>query len=167
MAKSAKILVALVLCCSLLTGCSSIFPDDVVDDVMTFDDLTISLPIYFDNMTIYDETNPVSGLFVYGYSEIIVTGLRDDKSQFEEIPTLEEYGKKLIENSEVNAEIEIIDGLVTFTYYQLNNNQSYTYFASLYEGTDSFWLVTACCQTMNFKHAKDKFLEIFHSVQVA
>ena len=105
--------------------------------------------------------------FAYGYSEIIITGLRDDKSLFEEVPTLEEYCNTVIENSDVACEIEVIDGLTTFTYYQLNGDKSYTCIAAVYEGTESFWLITATCQTMNYKYAKDKFIEIFKSAQVA
>ena len=167
MARSAKVLVALILCCSLLCGCSALIPDEVEYQSLTDTDLTITLPSYFENMSAYDDTVPTSGFFAYGYSEILITGLRDDKAQFEEVPTLAEYCNSLIENSGIECEIESMDGLLTFTYYQLNSDKSYTCIASVYEGTDAFWLITATCQTMNYKYAKDKFIEIFKTVQVA
>ena len=168
MSKLSRVIVSLVLICALtLCGCSSILPAEMEDQVLTFDDLTISMPVYFEDLTQFDDSIPTTGFFVYGYSEIVLTGLRDDKSLFEEVPTLEEYGKTLIANSNVNSQIEIIDGLTTFTYYQLNNNQSHTCFVALFEGTDAFWMITGSCQTMNFKYAQEKFIEIFKSIQVA
>ena len=167
MARSAKILVALVLCCSLLSGCASLIPEDMADQVLTFDDLTISLPVYFEDMTDTGNPIPTEGFFVYGYSEIMITGLRDDKSLFETVPTLEEYGKTLIAQSDVTTELEVIDGLTTFTYYQLYNNESYTYTAFLFEGTDSFWMVQAGCKTMNFKYVQEKLFEICKTIRVA
>ena len=167
MSRSIKVIVALLLCCSLLCGCSALLPDEIEYQVLTDSDLTITLPSYFENLSAYDDTVPTSGFFAYGYSEIIITGLRDDKSLFEEVPTLEEYCNTVIENSDVACEIEVIDGLTTFTYYQLNGDKSYTCIAAVYEGTESFWLITATCQTMNYKYAKDKFIEIFKSAQVA
>ena len=167
MSRSAKVIVALILCCSLLCGCSALIPDEVEYQALTDTDLTITLPSYFENMSAYDDTVPTSGFFAYGYSEILITGLRDDKAQFEAVPTLEEYRDSLIKTSGIECEIESIDGLLTFTYYQLNGNQSYTCIAAVYEGTESFWLITATCQTMNFKYARDKFIEIFKTVQVA
>ena len=168
MRNRSKALVCLVLIFALtLSGCASLIPDNMDAQVLTFDDLTISMPVYFEDMSVYDDAIPTSGFFIYSYSEIILTGLRDDKTLFDEVPTLEEYAKQLIANSEVEAEVQVIDGLTTFTYYQLKNNQSYTCFAAVFEGTDSFWLVTGSCQTMNFKYAQEKFIDIFSSIQVA
>ena len=168
MSKLSKVITALILICALtLSGCASLLPDLVEAEPLTFDDLTVSMPVYFEDMSVYDDTIPTSGFFIYGYSEIVLTGLRDDKTLFEEIPTLEEYAKTLIANSEVEAQVETVDGLTTFTYYQLQGSQSYTCFAAVFEGTDSFWVVTCSCQTMNFKYAQENFIEIFKSIQVA
>ena len=168
MSKLSKVITALFLVCALtLSGCASLIPDVAEAEPRTVQDLTVSIPVYFEDMSVYQASLPASGFFMYGYSEIVLTGLRDDKTLFEEVPTLEEYAKILISNSEVDAQVEIIDGLTTFTYFQLKNSQSYTCFAAVFEGTDSFWIVTGSCQTMNFKYAQEKFIEIFKSIQVA
>ena len=168
MSKLSKVITALFLVCALtLSGCASLIPDVAEAEPITVQDLTVSIPVYFEDMSVYQDSLPASGFFMYGYSEIVLTGLRDDKTQCEEVPTLEEYAKILISNSEVDAQVEIIDGLTTFTYFQLKNSQSYTCFAAVFEGTDSFWIVTGSCQTMNFKYAQEKFIEIFKSIQVA
>ena len=103
------------------------------------------------------------------YSEIMITGLRDDYSVFEEIPTLEEYANQLIaKNSDkITSEVEIIDGLTTFTYRQLESSDSYTCITAVFAGTESFWMVTACCKTVNFKSAKDKLVEILKTTVIA
>ena len=165
MAKFSKVFICILLCCTLLCSCSSI-PDDLDPIVVSNMDMTITLPGYFENM-IQGETAEVDGFFAYGYSEIMITGLRDTYELFETVPTLEEYANSLIENSDVSAEVEIIDGLTTFTYRQLSNSESYTYFAVVFAGSESFWMITASCTTMNFDTAKDKLLEIIKTTEVA
>ena len=164
MGKFPKALVCLLLCCSLLCGCTMELDPIVVNEM----DLTMTLPGYFEDMT-ENATVDVEGFFAYQYSEIMITGLRDDYSVFEEIPTLEEYATQLIANSSemISSEVEIIDGLTTFTYRQLENSDSYTCIAAVFAGTESFWMVTACCKTVNFKSAKDKLVEILKTTVVA
>ena len=166
MARSTKVLVVLILCCSLLCGCSML-PDALDPIVLTVDDLTITMPGYYENYVTELIETETGGYFVYGYSEITITGLRDSYEVFDQVPTLEGYASKLIQDNEITAEVEMVDGLTTFTYRQLQNSDSYTYITAVYAGTESFWLVTGSCQTMNFKYAQEKFIEIFSSIQVA
>lgn len=167
MGKFPKIFVSLLLCCSLLCGCS-VFSMELDPIVVNEMDLTITLPGYFEDMTEQSTVN-VDGFFAYQYSEIMITGLRDDYSVFEEIPTLEEYANQLIakNNEQISSEVEIIDGLITFTYRQLENSESYTCLTAVFAGTEAFWMVTACCKTINFESAKAKLVEIIKTTQVA
>ena len=164
MGKFPKALVCLLLCCSLLCGCTMELDPIVVNEM----DLTMTLPGYFEDMS-ENATVDVEGFFAYQYSEIMITGLRDDYIVFEEIPTLEEYATQLIANSSemISSEVEIIDGLTTFTYRQLENSDSYTCITAVFAGTEAFWMVTACCKTVNFKSAKDKLVEILKTTVVA
>ena len=164
MGKFPKALVCLLLCCSLLCGCTMELDPIVVNEM----DLTMTLPGYFEDMS-ENATVDVEGFFAYQYSEIMITGLRDDYSVFEEIPTLEEYATQLIANSSemISSEVEIIDGLTTFTYRQLENFDSHTCITAVFAGTEAFWMVTACCKTVNFKSAKDKLVEILKTTVVA
>ena len=167
MGKFPKILVCLLLCCSLLCGCSTISLelDPIVVNEM---DLTMSIPGYFEDMTANAAVD-IEGFFAYQYSEIVINGLRDDYSVFEEVPTLEEYANQLIANNsgQIIAEVEIIDGMTTFTYRQLEGTDSYTYITAVFAGTEAFWMVTACCKTINFKSSKDKLVEILKTTVVA
>ena len=96
MSKLSKVITALFLVCALtLSGCASLIPDVAEAEPITVQDLTVSIPVYFEDMSVYQDSLPASGFFMYGYSEIVLTGLRDDKTLFEEVPTLEEYAKIL------------------------------------------------------------------------
>ena len=166
MARSTKVLVVLILCCSLLCGCSML-PDALDPIVLTVDDLTITMPGYYENYVTELIDTETGGYFVYGYSEITITGLRDSYEVFDQVPTLEGYANKLIQDNEITAEVEMVDGLTTFTYRQLQNSDSYTYSTAVYAGTDAFWMVTAGCKTLNFDAIKDKLVDILKTVVVA
>ena len=167
MGKFPRILICLLLCCTMLCGCSML-PDVLPPIEVKAMDLTITLPGYFENM-VEDSAQEVEGFFAYNYSEIMITGLRDDYSVFEQVPTLEEYANQLIANNshQISSEVEIIDGLTTFTYRQLENAESYTCLTAVFAGTEAFWMVTACCKTINFESARAKLIEIIKTTQVA
>lgn len=166
MSKFPRILVCLLLCCTIFCGCSAM-PDSLEPIVVNEMDLTISLPGYFENMVQNETAAQIEGFFMYGYNEIIITGVRDKYELFDTVPTLEEYANGLIENSQVLSQVEIVDGLTTFTYRQLDNMESYTYISAVFAGTDAFWMVSAGCKTINFDSARDKFVEILKTTQVA
>ena len=167
MRKFPQILLALLLVCSLLCGCSSLQAIQK-DQTLTFQDLSITLPSYFDDMTDPNSGVTIDGFFMYGYQEIMISGIREDYSLFEEVPSLEEYGKLLIENNSLNSQLEVIDGLTTFTFSQLvNDSESYTYITSIYAGTDAFWMVQAGCRTMNMSSTRDKLIDFLKTVVVA
>ena len=163
MGKFPKILLCLLLCCSLLCSCSMELDPIVVSEM----DLTMTLPGYFEDLVTDETAAQIEGFFMYGYSEIIITGLRDKYEIFDVVPTLEEYANGLIENSEVSSQVEIVDGMTTFTYRQLDNSESYTYITAVFAGTDAFWMVTAGCKTVNFDSARDKLVEIMKTTVVA
>lgn len=160
-----KALVALLLCCCMLCGCSLI-PDNLEPIVLTVEDLTITMPGYYENLVSSKNANLVEGFFLYGFSEIMVTGIREAYDLFEEVPTLEAYANKLITDNELNTQIEVIDGLTTFTYRQLDNGESYTYITAVFAGTDAFWMVHAGCTTLNFEVAKEKLMDILKTIEV-
>ena len=167
MGKLPKIFLCLLLCCSLLCGCS-FMSEPLAPIVINEMDLTMTLPGYFENMLNEEVmTDDMEGFFAYGFSEISISGLRDDYEVFDKVPTLEEYAKELIAKSEYTAEVEIIDGMTTFTYRHLNKSESYTSMTAVFAGTESFWMITATCRTINFDSARDKLVEILKTAQVA
>ena len=166
MGKLPKILVSLLLCCTLLCGCS-LLPGELDPIELKVVDLSMTLPGYFENMVNENTGIEVEGFFMYGYSEILITGLRDAYEVFDQVPTLEGYANQLIEDNKLSSQIEIVDGLTTFTYRKLENSESYTYMTAVFAGSEAFWMITVGCKTMNFDSAKAKLVEILKTTQVA
>ena len=162
MPKFPKLLVCLLLSCALLCGCSLI-PGELEDIEVNVDELTIYLPGYFKNYV----TEPVDGFFMYGYDEVTVGGFREDYSFFEEIPSLEDYAAKMIADNQLDSQVEIIDGIVTFSFPKLvNDNDSYTYLTAIFAGTDAFWTIQAGVRTLNYEVAKQMLMDIIKTVTV-
>ena len=159
MPKFSRILICFLLIGSLLCGCNIQLPDIVVDA----GDLTISLPGYFDN---YMEEE-VEGFFMYGYDELTIGGFRDDFSNYETIPTAEEYAAMIIADSEVEATMENIEGLVAFTFPKLvNDKDSYTYLTVVFVGSEAFWTIQAGLRTLNYNVTRDRLIEIIKTTVV-
>ena len=164
MNRIAKILVCALLVCCCLGGCAKI--DTLTEDrTLTFHDLTITLPGYFENQLSSSYTG--QDTFMYGVYEISVTGVREEFALFDEIPSLEEYGNKLISTNNLNTFLEQEEGLTTFTYSYMDGTTSYTYLAAVYEGSQAFWLVQASCKTENFDSTRDALFTYLKSVTVS
>ena len=154
--------VLLVVCC--LCGCSKI--DTLTEDqTLTFMDLSITLPGYFENRLHSDYT--AKDTFMYGVYEITVTGVREGKALFDQVPTLEEYGNLLISGNQLSSTLQQEEGLTTFTFSLMDGKTSYTHLAAIYEGSDSFWLVQISCKTENFEDSRESFLTYLKSVTVS
>lgn len=52
------------------------------------------------------------------------------------------------------------DGLVYFTYEKSNNGKDYKYYATVFKGTDAYWLIQFACEVDDF----DKFLPDFQKM---
>ena len=164
MSRAVKILVCLILTVCCLCGCSKI-ETLTEDQTLTFMDLTITLPGYFENRLHSDYT--AKDTFMYGIYEITVTGIRENKELFEEVPTLEEYGNLLISGNNLSSTLEQEEGLTTFTFSLMDGKNSFTHLAAIYEGAESFWLVQVSCKTENFEDSRDGFLTYLKSVTVS
>ena len=164
MNRSAKILVCVLLVVCCLCGCAKI--DTLTEDqTLTFMDLTITLPGYFEDRLHKDYT--AKDTFMYGVYEITVTGVREDKALFDEVPKLEEYGNLLITNNNLTSTLQQEEGLTTFTFSLMDGKTSFTHLAAIYEGSESFWLVQISCKTENFEDSRESFLTYLKSVTVA
>ena len=164
MSRFTKILVCVILVVGCLCGCSKI--DTLTEDqTLTFMDLSITLPGYFEDRLHSDYT--AKDTFMYGVYEITVTGVREDKTLFDQVPTLEEYGNLLISGNNLSATLQQEDGLTTFTFSLMDGKNSFTHLAAIYEGTGAFWLVQFSCRTENFDDSRESFLTYLKSVTVS
>ena len=71
--------------------------------------------------------------------------------------TLNEYAKLVITANSLTATAAEEDGLVYFTYEKSNNGKDYKYYATVFKGTDAYWLIQFACEVDDF----DKFLPDF------
>ena len=91
----------------------------------------------------------------------IVTTLKEEFSLFKgteyEVMTLKEYADLVIDANTLKASAAEKDGLVYFTYEKSMNGKDYKYYATVFKGTDAYWLIQFACEVKNF----DKFLPDF------
>lgn len=159
MKKHFVLLLALVLCIGLLSGCSA----KETTAPHTHEDLTISLPLEF--LDLSGEAYAAEYNFMYGMDPIIVNGLRDEKALFQAHDldlTLETYGQLVLMTNGVDSKLTQKDGLWLFTY----EAGDYTYVVSLHETKDAFWTVQAYCLTERYFDVSAQMWEILKSVTV-
>ena len=159
MKKHFVLLLALVLCIGLLSGCGA----KETSAPHAFEDLTIRLPLEF--LDLSDASYAAGYDFVYGMEQVTVSGLRDEKVLFESHSmdlTLELYGQLVMELNGLNRELTQKDGIWHFTY----EAGGYTYVVSLWETKDAFWTVQAYCPTESYGKACDQMWQILKSITV-
>ena len=156
MRKHFVLLLALVLCIGLLSGCSA------KQTSYSHQELTIRLPETY--LDLSQESYAKDWDFLYGLAPVTVSGLRDEKTRFEAFDLdLESYGKLMLEVNGVDSAITEEKGIPTFTY----EAGGYTYVVTLWETEDAYWTVQAYCPTEDFASAKDQMWEILTSVKLS
>lgn len=108
----------------------------------------------------------------YQADRYIVMALKEGFSAYRaagitEESTAAEYGAMMISTSAITSEIETIDNLTCFTYEKQQSGKNFTYFASVYKGTDAFWLIQFACETDNYEDSVDQFITWAKSVVVS
>lgn len=155
-----------VLLCLLLIGCTLCACTQMRamtgEQTVTVNDLTITLPGYFENQL--SQTLSVDNTFMYGIYDISVTGVREDFSLFDQVPTLEEYTQMLLTGNHLDSIPYQEDGLTLFIYSVENSGHSFTYLTAVYEGSSSFWLVQAGCKSSEFESSRNNFQTYLKSV---
>ena len=155
MRKHFVLLLVLVLCITLLSGCGA--KERSAPHV--YEDLTIRLPITF--LDLSDTTYGAEYDFLWGMEPITVSGLRDDKSLFEAYNlNLEGYGMLVMVVNGLECTLSQTDGIWNFSY----EADGYTYLVTLRETEKAFWTVQAYCPTEDYPQEKDQMWEILRSV---
>lgn len=128
----------------------------------TYDDMTITLT---DNFV----EKSMDGFTVcYDSSDIAVFVLKEsfDLLDGSENYTLEEYGELVLQSNSFDSELQSDNGLTYFEYEFTNpdNNETYTYFSSLYKTSDAFWMIQFTTPE-DYKSYRDTFIEWAKSVK--
>ena len=159
MKKLIPVLLALVLCISVLSACSA----KETTAPHAHEDLTIRIPLDYIDLSDEDFAEGLS--FIYGLDPIAVNGLREEKATFEAYGLeldLESYGKFLCMSNNVSCQPEQTDGIWTFSY----EANGYTYVVTLWETEEAFWAVQAYCPTESYTKVSSQMWEILSSVTV-
>ena len=157
MRKHFVLLLALVLCIGLLSGCSA----KETSAPHSHEDLTIRLPLEF--LDLSDAAYAAQYNFMYGMEPITVSGLRDAKTMFSGFDlNLQQYALLVLELNGLDCSLSQTDGIWNFTY----EADGYTYMVALYETREAFWTVQAYCPTDSFSQVSSQMWEILKSVTV-
>ena len=75
--------------------------------------------------------------------------------------TIEEYGEAILEASDIDADIEMIDGLYCFEYeaLSLDRTTKYNYFVVLYKSKQAFWVVQFGSVFWNASAMRSEFIK--------
>ncbi len=82
----------------------------------------------------------------FGTDDVVILAVREDFELMEGFSdyTLEEYGQLLLEAYELqgNSELQTVEGITYFDYESdVDVNETYYYFATIYKSNDAFWTV--------------------------
>lgn len=167
MKRIAKVIIALVLVLSTLSGCSA-FMESLPPMVVEHDDLSLTIPGRFSNMR--DDSWPEKLVFFYCYSSLAVSGIREERAAVEaEDPEMTplKYAEVFAEGVNLTAPVEETDGLITFRHTMENDDGvEFTYLCSAYRSAESYWIIQAFCPTNLLSESEAELMEILRSVEV-
>jgi len=157
MRKCFALLLALMLCIGLLTGCSA----NETTAQYTHHGLTITLPSEY--LDLSEKPYAADYDFMYGLVPVIVSGLQEEKKLFlDNEMDLEGYGEFMMAANAIAGEWIRKDGVPTFTY----EADGYVYTVTLWETEESFWLVQAYCPEKDYSAVSTQIWEILSSIKV-
>ncbi len=137
---------------------------DPVPETYTIEDMQITLTDKF------EETFFEGYTAVYDSKDVAVFMIKEEFELFDDFDfyTVNEYGNLVLETNgfDSSVQLETYDGLTYFEYEAQNDeNDTYTYFAVLYKGTDAFWVVEFVALTENYEEYRETFIEWAKSVE--
>ena len=152
MKKPFALLLALVLCIGLISGCGAKKLSH------SHDGLTLRLPEEY--LDLSDQAYAQDWDFMYGLAPITISGLQDAKALFN--TDLPGYGQLILKSNDLACPLTEKDGIPTFTY----QSGSYTYVVTLWETKDAYWTVQAYCPTADYENVSASMWEILADIKV-
>lgn len=156
--KKLKVLVALLLVASLLSGCSLL--NAVLsqqEKEYTYENISVMLPA---NCLNYSGTALAGDMtFMFANDSISFFGVKESKTDISEMfgqMNLQGYAQLIAQLYELDAEPVQKDGFWTVTYTNSVDADTYTYISVFYETANSFWNIQASCKEADYeKYAAD------------
>lgn len=169
MKKVIPLLLVICLAVGIFSGCSLLSAKSGADKTFTSDEgLTITLTDNFSKSQIEGYT------LCYDSFDAAVFALKESFSDYPELDmqnmALDEYKGYVIEaNSKFSPKEDTsFDGLTVlkYEYYVEEQKSNFTYFISLFKGSDAFWLVQFACKSSNYGEFEPYFVKWAKSVKV-
>lgn len=153
----AKLLLCLVLCLALLSGCKK-------GDTFVCEDLTLQLPEGY--LDLQENAGNLDADFLLGRDKVVIKGIAEDKTPLQEASsmTLQDYGALLLETNDLDCTLEQAGNHYRFTYKAMVDGASYTYTGIVWEGYVHYWAVQVYCPTEVFAGKQQEIQQILDSV---
>ena len=143
-----------------MTSCMTATPKD-----FTYQGMTVTLTNRFKEMQYEGYT------VCYGSPDVMVIVLKESFSLQAGLDqmTLDEYAKLVHQANASKSPSEITkhEGFQSMEYDFLNEkeNKTYSYFSTMFKGTDAFWLIQFACLEKDYEANKDTFLTYANSIK--
>lgn len=168
-----KKIVAILLVCLLLCGCSV---NEVLDKVAeklpekTYEhgDISISLPTTFMN---YSKQDVAEGKdFLFANSEMGLTGIKEEKKELFEAfgqMDIEGYANLIAELYEMDNTPTKKGGYWTVTYEQEIDGENWTYMCVFHETSSAYWNIQAYCKSEDFAENEETLFGYATDIKIA
>ena len=167
MKRFGKIVIALILVASILSGCSA-FTDDQTERIYNYEELTIGIPSNFGDQSYQPWAAQLA--FFYSYNNCAVFATQKSREAVEkEYPgmTALEYAQDFAKGTTITEPVEEKDGLILFCHTMKNDSGvEFTYLCSAYVSTNYYWLLQCSCPTDSFAENRVGMTKILRSVIV-
>jgi len=156
-------LLTLVLGTLLLAGCAKILPEQTI----VCDELSITLPGNFLDMS--DEEFAQEFEMVYGITNLAVCVIKEPVADLISIfPDMnaEEYAQLAVDTYGLDATVEVIDGIPSFTYEAQASEMEFTYLVGIFKSETNFWMVQCYCNRAEYAQKQSQMWEYITSVKI-
>lgn len=146
----------------LLWGCSA-----APEQTVVCGELTITLPATF--MDLSDQHYDKDLTMVFGYQDVIVSASRESAAELRaQIPGIdgEKYAELVAQTNGVDTQVQVKDGIPTFTYTQGTEDAAFTYLAAVFVSDKHFWLVQCFCPAESFSQHHQSMWKYLTTVKI-
>lgn len=163
MKRACRVLAAFLVLAALLAGCNK---PEVPDQTVTCQDLTLTLPGDYVNLSGEDYAADVE--FLYGHGDEAVLGIKQSRSVFmESFPEMSalDFAQLFVDKAGLALEITEQDGFATFLYTANAAGTEVTYLSGVYMTEENFWVVQFYCPSEAFSGRQADFMRFLGSVE--
>ena len=168
MKRITKIVIALILVVSTLSGCSDAFSDDQTERFYTYEELMIGIPGNFGDQSAEYWAAPLAFYYSYGGHAVFATKKPREEVEAEHPGmTALEYAQDFAKGTTVTEPVEEKDGLILFCHTMTNDDgEVFSYLCSAYVSTSYYWLIQCSCPSDMLSESREGMTKILRSVTV-